>query len=418
MGRKATEKGAVQVARLVKPGLHFVGGVDGLALQVVPSGGRSWILRMTVGGRRRDMGLGGFPDVPLSHAREAARKARAMVRDGIDPIDEGRAKASRLKAMQSTAVTFEQCAAEYIKGLEPSWKSTKSASQWRNSLGTYAYPVLGKLLVRDVGVPQVLAVLRPIWATKTETASRVRGRMEAVLDFAAVSEYREAGLNPARWRGHLDKILPAPGQVSETEHHKAISFMDIAEFMPKLRSVQGVGARVLEFTILTAVRSGEARGTTWSEIDLGSALWTIPAERMKGPRGSNKREHRVPLSKRAIALLKAQPRMANNDLVFPAPREGTISDGTMSAVLRRMGVAAVPHGFRSTFRDWAAECTDFPNELCELALAHAVGDKVEAAYRRGDMYMKRVRMMEAWAKFCDTPYAKSEVIPIGKAKKG
>lgn len=417
MGRKATEKGAVQVARLVKQGLHFVGGVDGLALQVAPTGGRSWILRMTVGGRRRDMGLGGFPDVPLSHAREAARKARALVREGVDPIDESRAKASRLKALHATAVTFEKCAAQYIKEKEPSWKGVKSASQWRSSLETYAYPVLGKLLVRDVGLPQVLAVLRPIWSTKTETASRVRSRIESVLDYAAVSEYREAGLNPARWRGHLDKILPAPSQVTETEHHPAISFTEIAAFMPKLREVQGVGARVLEFTILTAVRSGESRGAAWSEIDLDSALWTIPAERMKGPRGTNKREHRVPLSKRAIALLKAQPRMAS-DLVFPAPREGTISDGTMSAVLRRMGVPAVPHGFRSTFRDWAAECTDFPNEMCELALAHSVGDKVEAAYRRGDMYMKRVQMMEAWAKFCDTPYAKSEVIPIGKVKKG
>jgi integrase len=389
--------------------MHFVGGVDGLALQVLPSGGRSWILRMTIGSKRRDMGLGGFPDVTLAQAREAAREARAKVRAGIDPIDDARASISRLKASQAAALTFDQCAEAYIKSQEPKWDNAKSPSQWRNTLKTYASPHMGSLLVRDVDLPHVLAALKPIWETKTETASRVRSRIQAVLDYAKACKYR-TGENPAVWGGHLDKILPAPGKVTAVEHFSALPYGELGSFMEGLRKAAGTGARALEFTILTAARSGEVRGATWLEVDLDAGLWVVPGERMK-----SKKEHRKPLSKSALKLLKALPRVAGTEYVFPAPRGGMISDATMGAVLKRMGVPVVPHGFRSTFRDWAAEKTNYPGELAEMALAHTVSDKVEAAYRRGDLYMKRVMMMEDWDKFCGTPSpVKGAVVPMAK----
>lgn len=411
MGRKAVEKGAIQVARLTKPGLNFVGGVDGLALQIVPSGARSWILRMTVGAKRRDMGLGGFPDVTLAQAREAARQARALVRAGVDPIEEARANASQLRASQASALTFEQCAIKYIDSQESKWASPKSPTQWRNSLKAYAYPHMGSLLVRDVDLPHVLAALEPIWLTKTETASRVRGRIKAVLDYAKACKYR-SGDNPAAWEGHLDKILPAPGKVTKPQHYAAIHFNEMGEFFSNLHQADGTGARALEFAILTAARSGEVRGATWSEVDMDSGLWIIPAERMKA-----EKEHRVPLSKSALELLKGLPRVAGSDLLFIAPRNGMISDATMSAVLKRMQAPAVPHGFRSTFRDWASEVSPYPSEMAEMALAHTVGDKVEAAYRRGDLFMKRVIMMEDWAKFCATERPQSAVVPIDQARR-
>lgn len=406
MGRKAIEKGAIQVARLRTPGLHFVGGVDGLALQVLPTGGRTWVLRATVGDKRREMGLGGYPDVPLSQAREAARQARAKIREGVDPIEEAKANQSALKASQAAALTFEQCAVSYIKSQEAKWDNPKSPQQWQNSLATYAFPHMGDLLVRDVDLPQVLAALEPIWHTKTETASRLRGRIEAVLDYAKVRKYR-TGDNPAAWRGHLDKILPAPNKVAQKQHYAAIHFSEVGEFMPKLRQVQGIGAKALEFAILTAARSGEVRGATWSEFDLAAGVWVIPGVRMKAAK-----EHRVPLSKAAQDVLKTLARFPGNDLVFVASRGGKISDATMSAVLKRMEVKAVPHGFRSTFRDWASECTNYPGDMAEMALAHTVGDKVEAAYRRGDLYMKRVKMMNDWAKFCFTQATKGTVLAI------
>jgi integrase len=410
MGRKAAEKGALHVARLTKPGMHFVGGVDGLALQVLPSGGRSWILRMMVGTKRRDMGLGGFPDVPLAQAREAARIARAKVREGIDPIEQGRSNASKLKASQATALTFEQCALKYIESKEPEWTNPKSSVQWTTSLKTYAYPHMGSLLVRDVDLPHVLAALEPIWKTKTETASRVRSRIQAVLDYAKACKYR-SGDNPALWGGHLDKILPAPGKMTKVEHFSALPYSELGNFMETLRQAAGTGAKALEFTILTAARSGEVRGATWSEIDLDAGLWVVPAERMKA-----QKEHRKPLSTAAVKLLNALPRVAGTDYVFPAPRLGMISDATMAAVLKRLDVDVVPHGFRSTFRDWAAEKTNFPSEMAEMALAHTVSDKVEAAYRRGDLYMKRALMMEDWAKFCATPSeTKGVVVQIPKS---
>jgi integrase len=401
----------MQVSRLAAAGLHFVGGVPGLALQVAPGGSRSWILRARVGGRRRDMGLGGYPAVTLAGARDAARAARAKVKVGIDPIDEAKASRSALAAAGLAARTFEQCAAEFIAAKSSEWKNAKHAAQWSATLATYARPVIGRLFVSDIDLPQVLAVLEPIWKTKTETATRLRGRIEAVLDWATVKKYR-TGLNPARWRGHLDKILPAPAKVAKVEHHAALDMSAVSGFMSAIRSQAGMGALALEFLVLNAARSGEVRGATWSEMDEGAGTWTIPGERMKAGK-----EHKVPLSKAALAALRRVPRMAGVDLVFPAPRGGPLSDMTLTAVMRRMGVDAVPHGFRSTFRDWTSERTSYPRDVAEMALAHAIGDKVEAAYRRGDLFEKRRRMMNDWAAFCGKVAPGSgEVVPLRKAR--
>lgn len=393
MGRKAKELGSLAVTRLTTPGLHFVGGVAGLGLQVLPTGGRSWVLRATVGGRRRDMGLGGFPDVSLADARAAARRAREQIREGRDPIAEARTAASALRARQAEEITFEEAARAYIKAHEAGWRNDKHAQQWRSTLESYAYPIAGGLLVRHVELAHVLAILEPIWTTKTETAKRLRGRIEQVLDWAAARGHRE-GSNPARWRGHLDKLLPPPSKVTRVEHRAALPIREAPAFMRLLRIAEGMGARALEFVVLTAARSGEVRGAVWDEIDLREAVWTVPGNRMKAGK-----EHRVPLSQAAVELLTALPRAADTNLVFPAPRGGQLSDMTLTAVLRRMHVPAVPHGFRSTFRDWAAERTNYPREVAELALAHTIGDKVEAAYRRGDLFEKRRRMMTEWARF-------------------
>jgi integrase len=302
---------------------------------------------------------------------------------------------SALVASRLAAITFTKAASLYIEAHEQSWKNEKHRQQWNNTLETYAKPRIGSLLARDVGVAQVLEVLEPIWKTKTETASRLRGRIESVLDWAIARGYRD-GPNPARWKGHLDTMLPAPSRVAKTVHHRALPYREIGAFVAKLRQQEGAGAKALEFLILTAARSGEVRGATWAEFDLDSALWVVPAERMKA-----KKEHRVPLSPRAVELLQAQLDINHSDSVFPAPKGGMLSDMTLTAVLRRMKVDAVPHGFRSTFRDWVAEQTDYPNEVAEMALAHAVGNKVEAAYRRGDLLEKRQQLMKDWAVFAE-----------------
>jgi integrase len=404
MPKKARELGALEVGRLKDPGLHAVGGVAGLHLQVDKSGARSWILRVTIGDRRPDMGLGGYPDVTLAGAREAARAARAKIKAGVDPLAEARKARSALKAATASAWTLRACGEGYIAAKESEWKNAKHAAQWANTLATYAYPKIGDLQVRDVDLPQVLSVVEPIWTTKTETAKRLRNRIELVLDWATVRSYRH-GPNPARWRGHLDKLLPKPSKVARVVHHPALPVADVGAFMQALGKHDGMGARALEFTILTACRSGEARGATWHEIDLDDAAWTIPAARMKSDR-----PHRVPLSPAALALLRALPHKRGDVLVFPSSRGTPLSDMTLTAVLRRMKVNAVPHGFRSTFRDWASERSNFPSDVAEMALAHAIGDATEAAYRRGDLFDKRRRMMTAWAEFCAKAEAKKGAV--------
>jgi len=359
-----------------------------------------------VAGKRRDMGLGGYPSVTLAQARDLARAAREKVKAGIDPIEEGRAARSAQAATRAAALTFEQCAAKYIEANKAGWKNDKHTQQWGNTLAQHAFPVMGKLLVRDVALSHVLAVLEPMWQTKTETASRLRGRIESVLDWATARKYR-SGENPARWRGHLDKLLPRPSRVAKVEHHTALPIDEVGAFLARLRQLDGMGARALEFAILTACRSGEVRGATWTEIDADAKTWTIPAERMKAGK-----EHRVPLSDAALALLKALPTMAGTDVVFPGTKGQPLSDMTLTAVLRRMEVGATAHGFRSTFRDWAGERTAHPREVIEHALAHQLKDKAEAAYQRGSLFDKRRRLMDEWAAFLARDGSPAQVIDL------
>lgn len=405
MPKIVEELAPVTVGKLTAPGHHPVGGIPGLYLYVQDTGARSWVLRVMVGSKRRHIGLGSFPAVTLAQARTKAREAREAIAKGQDPIAERAQARAALKAAQATAKTFEQCARTYVDEMKGEWSNPKHQAQWLATLETYAFPIIGSLDVSAIGLPHVLEVLKQpqtkgktsgtFWEVKTETASRFRGRLESILDWATVHQYRD-GLNPARWKGHLDALLKDPNKIKKVKHHEALPIDDMGKFMQALRTQDGTGARALEFTILTATRSGETRGAKWSEIDMEAGVWVVPAERMK----ANK-EHRVPLSSQALALLKSITPDADNDLVFPAPRGGVLSDMTLTAVLRRMEAPAVPHGFRSTFRDWAADRTNFPRDLCEFALAHTLDSKTEAAYLRTDMLEKRRKLMQSWADHCD-----------------
>ena len=393
MAKLARELTALEVSRLKTPGHHAVGGVAGLYLYTTDSGARSWVLRVMVGLKRRHIGLGGYPTVTLAQAKETARQLRSEVSKGNDPIHQRKEEASKLRAQQASAITFENAAEGYLDTHGDSWKNAKHRAQWSNTLKTYAYPFIGKLLVRDIEIEHVLTVLTPIWKVKNETASRVRGRIESVLDWAAARNYRSKD-NPARWKGLLDKLLSAPSRVKVVEHHRALPIDETPRFVSRLRLQEGMAALALEFAILCAARSGEVRGARWSEIDMASRLWTIPKERMKAGR-----EHRVPLNAQAIEILGAIPKTDEMSPVFLAPKGGILSDMALTALMRRMKVNAVPHGFRSTFRDWVSERTTYPRDLAEQALAHAIENKVEAAYRRGDMLEKRRIMMEEWGEF-------------------
>jgi len=406
MPKRARELSAIEVKRLSsKPGFYAAGGVAGLHLTV--TGAASWILRVTVGVKRRDIGLGAYPEISLAAARDKAREQREQIRQGIDPVEDRKAVRARLVASQGNAVTFNEAAKRFMASKSKEFSNAKHAAQWESTLLTYASPVVGKMLVADIGLAHIIRILEPEWLTKTETMKRLRGRIENVLAWATVHGYRK-GDNPARWQGNLDTVLPKPGKVATVKHHRALPWKDLPAFMPQLHQRTGMAARALEFLILTATRSGEVRGATWSEIDLQEKIWIIPAERMKMDR-----EHRVPLSDAALSLLADLPRFEGSDYVFPAVRGGVLSDMTISAVTKRMKVDAVPHGFRSSFRDWASESTAYPGDVAEMALAHTIGNKVEAAYRRGDLFDKRRRMMNDWAKYLSQPAAQvGTVIPI------
>lgn len=408
MPKVAKELSPIEIKRLNKVGHHPVGGVSGLLLQVTKSGAKSWILRTVVGAKRRDIGLGGYPSIPLGLARDKAREAKELIAKGTDPVEQRKAIRARLISSQISALTFDAAAEKVHRSKSTEFRNAKHSDQWITTIRRYASPIIGKLPIADVELAHIVKILEPIWLTKTETAARLRGRLEQVLAWATVSGFR-TGDNPARWKGHLDAVLPKPGKVAKVTHHKALPIDAMAGFMQELRKREGLAAKALEFGILTATRSGEVRGAIWDEIDLKNRVWTIPAERMK-----TQKEHRVPLSDAAMKLLNDVPRMAENNLVFPAPRGGILSDMTLTAVMRRMKVDAVPHGFRSTFRDWCAERTNYPRDVAEMALAHAIGNAVEAAYRRGDLFTKRSRLMQDWADFLNLAQA-GEVILINKS---
>ena len=394
-GRRINRLTAKAVAAASKPGLY--GDGDSLYLKVGETGAKSWIVRWTVGGKLRKHGLGPAPEVSLAEARQKADEVRRLIRSGIDPREDRRAKQAEADIAAAKLITFDQAASRFIESHRAGWKSDKHAGQWQATLSTYASPVFGKLPVSAVDTGMVMRVLKPLWATKTETASRVRGRIEAVLSWAKVYGYRE-GENPAQWRGHLDHLLPKRSKVAAVEHHAALPYASLPDFVRDLRERDGVAALALEFTILTASRTSETLNAAWSEFDTGNALWVIAAERMKGGR-----EHRVPLCARAVAIIEEMRTVKRGDFVFPGAKRGKpLSNMAMTLALRRMerGDLTV-HGFRSTFRTWAAEQTAYQREVVEAALAHVIGDKTEAAYQRGDLLEKRRRLMAAWAAFCD-----------------
>jgi integrase len=372
---------------------------DGLVLQISKWGTKSWIFRYERDGRDRHMGLGSVSTVSLAMARAAAQKCRQLLLERRDPIDQRNAELRQRLLEAAKHVTFKECGEGYIAAHQAGWRNAKHRGQWTSTLFTYAYPAIGDLSVASIDTPVVLKCLEPIWKTKPETANRLRGRIESILNWAAVRGLR-AEDNPARWRGHLDKLLPAPGRVRPARHHPAMRYADLPLFMMELRSQEDISPRALELTILNALRTGEVIGARWSEIDFAAKIWTIPAERMKAGR-----EHRVPLSKRAIEILDGLPR---GKCLFPGRDGRPLSNMAMLKLLERMGHSDVTvHGFRSTFRDWAADTTSYPNHVVEMALAHTIGDKVEAAYRRGDLFLKRRRLMEEWARYCARPVTRS-----------
>ena len=381
------------VSRTREPGLYADGG--GLYLQVTHADARSWIFRFMLNGRARSMGLGSLHTLTLAEARNKATECRKLCLDGIDPIEVRQRVRSAAQLDAAKAMTFDACAEAYIEAHKKGWRNEKHVDQWRNTLATYASPVFGALPVQAVDTGLVIRVIEPIWGEKTETATRVRGRIESVLDWAATRGYRQ-GENPARWRGHLQNLLPKRSKVQRVEHHAALPFVQISEFIASLRQQNGTSPLALEFTILTAARTGEVIGASWDEIDLAERAWTVPAERMKGGR-----EHRVPLCARAMRILE-RFRALDDKYVFPGGKRGKpLSNMAMLELLKRMGQADLTvHGFRSTFRDWAAETTHFPNEMVEMALAHIIENRVEAAYRRGDLFAKRRELMSAWSTYC------------------
>ena len=413
MAREKLTDRVVKQAR--KPGVLIDGAGLRLRVSANPKTGelrKSWVLRLTVrDGEEREVGLGSAFDVSLAEARQRATVLRQQARDGIDPLA-ARADARASKAAEAArAMSFKQCAEAYIAAHRSTWKNAKHAAQWPATLAAYVYPVCGDAPVGAIDQAMVMKVLDPIWATKTETASRLRGRIETVLDWASVRGFRQ-GENPARWRGHLERALPPRSKAQKVKHHPALPYVELPAFMELLRSQEGLSARALEYCILTATRSSETLDARWAEINLGEAAWTIPAERMKAGK-----THRVPLAPEAVALLRAlKPSKPGAEFVFPGAKAGRpLSNMAMLMTLRRMERADLTaHGFRSTFRDWAAERTAFAREVAEAALAHAVGDATERAYARGDLFDKRRKLMEAWAGYCASPASAGEVVALRK----
>lgn len=431
MPKKVKEMSATEVRRLTcsvgKDGLpfntfHAVGGVSGLHLQVTPSGARTWILRTIIGGKRRKVGLGGFPDVSLADARQRAREVKEKIAQGIDPIEERKAARRALVAAQLSTVTFADAMRDYIDMKAKEFRNPRQRQQWENSLNTYAVPHIGNVPVREIELPHIKAVLDPIWQEKTETANRVRARMENILGWCAIHGYR-SNENPAKWQGYLDEVYPSPEKIKKKGHHSALDVDELPTFMGSLKKRTGTAARALEFLILTASRTNEVigdkrigkAGITWQEIDFKNKVWTVPADRMKTGKA-----HRVPLTAAAVALLKGIEPGTPSDLVFPGPKGDIPSNNFLSALLKRMDQPVTAHGFRSTFKDWAREHTAYADEVSELALAHVNSDATRAAYARSELIDKRRLLMNDWEKFCyhgkTDKTDDGKVVAIGGAK--
>ena len=387
--------------KTVGEGFHSDGG--NLYLRVRDTNSRAWVFRFKVAGKVREIGLGATHTRTLAEARQVAEDMRKAVKAGTDPAD-----VIRPQEAQAPGKTFKQCAAEMIEAKRPGWRNAKHAQQWENTLKDYAYPTIGDKAPADVSLADVKAILLPMWATKTETAQRVRGRIEAVLDYAAVHDLCDGTRNPARWKGTLDKVFPPPRKVATPENHASAPYSDVPRIMAALADKSHVSALALRFIILTAARSGEARGALWDEIDLDAATWTIPAKRMKAAR-----PHRVPLSAPAMEVLKAMAelRRPSVDLVFPGARDGLLSDVAVNKTLHTIAPDVTVHGFRSSFRVWCEEQTAYPRSVTEAALAHVNKDKTEAAYQRSDLFERRQELMRAWADFA-TGKGKGKVIKL------
>jgi integrase len=419
MRRTLHNLNAISIGRAKAAGYHADGG--GLYLQVTSGGAKSWIFRFALAGRRREMGLGPYPTVSLAKARDAATKARGMVKAGNDPITTREAERASQRLIEARAITFDQASELFLTDMEDGWKNPKHRKQWRSTLQTYVSPIIGDVSIGAVGTPEVRRVFDQLvgdgkkklalWKARPETASRIRGRIERILDWARVRGDRE-GDNPARWRGHLKELYQQQGKARAVKHHAAVAIDDMPAVYSKLKASTGMAARALRFAILTAARAGEVTGATWAEINLDDAIWTISADRMK-----MQREHRVPLSREALALLKELAEVRSGKLVFPGQRTGRpLSIASLSKVMKAAAPDATTHGCRSTFKDWCSERTSFPSEVSEMALAHSIGDRVEAAYRRGELLKKRAAMMQQWANFLRTE-STGKVVPIGQRRR-
>lgn len=413
------------VEKKTTPGLYGDGG--GLTLQITKSGVKSWLYRFMIKGKAYGMGLGPVHTITLSEARERASAARKLLIDGVNPLEAKRQRQIDTEMAKARQMTFDQCASAYIDAHRSSWKNAKHADQWTNTIAAYVSPIIGSLPVDRIDTALVVKVLAQLddkgqqfWQTKNETANRVRGRIEAILGWATTSGFR-SGDNPARWRGHLENLLATLSRSSRIKNHPSLAWERMGIFFEALRMRHGVAPKAVEFAILTASRSGEVRGARWSEIDLTTKVWRIPSDRMKA-----KREHEVPLSDAAIQILKSLTKLDGVDLIFPGTKGQQLSDMSLTAVIRRMNEGApiwtdtegrpiTIHGFRSTFRMWAAECTNYPREVAEHALAHQLPDAVERAYQRGTQFAKRAAMMNEWAKFCGSVRRGSgEVLPMNR----
>jgi integrase len=412
LARSLHRLSALKVARAKRPGMYADGG--SLYLRVAPGGSKQWIFRYVANGRMRDMSLGAVHTFNLAEARERATEARKLRADGIDPLTHKHAQRAALRAANAKAMTFKQCTEGFIRDNEAKWTNAKHQHDWQASLARYAYPVLGELSVAAIDTPLVLKVIKPLWQRVPATASRVRGRIENVLGWATVHHYR-TGDNPARWQGHLEHALPARSEVAAVEHHAALPYTDVPAFMAKLKRKTSVASAALQLVTLTATRRGEATDATWEEVDIDNRVWTIPGTRMKSGR-----EHRVPLSPAAVAVLKGMSAIRVSDYVFPGRAEGRPVHGASVAGLakRVAGVDITVHCLRSSFRDWCAERTSFPHEVAEMALAHAIPSAVEKAYRRGDLFEKRRRLMDAWASFCSEQRVGGDVLSLRQKVRG